>query len=125
MKKLIMVISLMVSLFTFSKTLQNGQYRVEEIVTKNDKIYEMTMLVRNNKIVTVSFDVKNSDGKSIIFGNKNLMDQRIKFTRCITAGKDISSQKIFENVEIEKHSRELFEYLTKKSEMGETGHFFK
>lgn len=120
MKKLLTVITMFISLITFSGTLKDGTYEV--VSKKNNEVAEMRMIVKNSKILSIKFDQKK-DNKSYSLDSKDFREKNIRITREISAVGSIEGVKLDFNENSNEVFKKLYYFLIEKSENGQTGSF--
>ncbi|VWL84759.1 hypothetical protein [Oceanivirga miroungae] len=120
MKKLLVAISILFSLIIFSETLYDGNYRAT--LNENNKIYVMDIIVKNNNIFSTSFDIKSKNGRSLIFGNIEIMEEKTSIERRLKNTVNIEYIYINNDTDTE-NIKKIYYFLIDKIEKGEQGRY--
>lgn len=120
MKKILFVIPLFITFNLFANTFYDGYYRI--LLNTKNKTYEMDIIVRNNDIFSTSFDIKNKNGRSLIFGNIDAMDEKISIETRLK--KVANAEYIYINSDEDtKNIQRIYYYLIEKIENNEQGRY--
>lgn len=120
MKKLFVLLSMFLSLISFSFI--DGKYTVTK--NKGNTIAIMKMICKNNKILSVNFDELYTSGKSIKLENKSFARQSMTISNHVSMNNSIEGVKIdFSNQEYSDDFKELYKFLESKAKSGKIGDY--
>lgn len=120
MKKIFMIISLLISVISFSFV--DGQYSVKK--NNGNTIAVMKMICKNGKILYVSFDEQYSSGKSVKLEDKSFANQEMRVSSHVVMRNSIDNINIdFKNSAYSNDFKQFYKFLENKAKNGEKGDF--
>lgn len=120
MKKIFLLISLLISLISFSFV--DGQYSVKK--NNGNTIAVMKMICKNGKILYISFDEQYSSGKSIKLEDKSFANQEMRVSNHVVMSNSIDNINVdFKNSGYSNDFKQLYKFLEDKAKRGEKGDF--